>query len=75
MNNLMTIHFMKNAMRALQQRCSISTPVELSEAKAVACFSSVIHVPITSTATSIEIGDWTSYETLKTDIDADSDME
>ena len=66
---------MKNAMRVLQQRCSISTLVELSEAKAVACFSSVIHVPITSTATSIEIDDWTPYDSEDSDIDADSDLE
>lgn len=49
--------------------------VELSEAKAVACFSSVIHVPITSTATSIEIDDWTPYDSEDSDIDADSDLE
>jgi len=49
--------------------------VELSEAKAVACFSSVIHVPITSTATSVEIDDWTPYDSEDPDIDADSDLE
>ena len=36
--------------------------VELSQAKAVACFSSIIDVPNTCTATSVKIDDWTPYD-------------
>ena len=45
--------------------------VVLSEAKAVACFSSVIDVP----ATSVKIDDWTPYDSEDSDIDANSDLE
>lgn len=45
--------------------------VELSEAKAVACFSSIIDVP----ATSVKSDDWTPYDSEDSDIDTESDME
>ena len=49
--------------------------VDLSQAKAVACFSSVIDVPNTCTATSVKIDDWTPYDSEDSDIDTDSDLE
>ena len=45
--------------------------VELSEAKAVACFSSIVDVP----ATSVKSDDWTPHDSEDSDLDTNSDME
>ena len=54
-----------------RKRSLMHTSTQSAEAKAVACFSSIVDVP----ATSVKSDDWTPYDSEDSDLDTNSDME